>query len=47
MMVYTFDTSLFGTNGLGVGSASAVLTLLVLGVLAYFMLKLQKAGGNE
>lgn len=47
MMVYTFDTSLFGTNGLGMGSASAVLTLLVLGVLAYFMLKLQKAGGNE
>ena len=47
MMVYTFDTSIFGTNGLGTGSASAVLTLLVLGVLAYFMLKLQKAGGND
>jgi len=47
MMVYTFDTSLFGTNGLGTGSASAVLTLLVLGVLAYFMLKLQKAGGTN
>ena len=47
MMVYTFDTSIFGTNGLGVGSASAVLTLLVLGVLAFFMLKLQKAGGND
>ena len=47
MMVYTFDTSIFGTNGLGTGSASAVLTLLVLGVLAYFMLKLQRAGGND
>jgi len=47
MMVYTFDTSLFGTNGLGTGSASAVLTLLVLGLLAYFMLKLQRAGGND
>ncbi|WP_165350487.1 carbohydrate ABC transporter permease [Xylanimonas protaetiae] len=47
MMIYTFDTSIFGLNGLGVGSASAVITLAVLGVLAYFMLKLQKAGGNE
>lgn len=47
MMIYTFDTSIFGLNGLGVGSASAVITLAVLAVLAYFMLKLQKAGGND
>jgi len=47
MMVYTFDTSIFGMNGLGTGSASAVLTLVVLGLLAYFMLKLQRAAGND
>jgi len=47
MMVYTFDTSIFGMNGLGTGSASAVLTLIVLGLLAYFMLKLQRAAGND
>ena len=45
LMVFTFDESI--TRNLGTGSASAVLTLVVLGVLAYFMLKLQKAAGND
>jgi len=45
MMVFTFDEAVL--RNLGTGSASAVLTLLVLSVLAFLMLRLQKAGGNE
>jgi len=45
MMVFTFEESV--QRNLGTGSASAVLTLLVLGVLAYFMLKLQKGAGDN
>ncbi len=40
LMVFTFDESV--TRNLGTGAASAVLTLIVLAILAYFMLKLQK-----
>lgn len=40
LMVFSFDESIY--RNLGTGAASAVLTLIVLGVLAYFMLKLQK-----
>ncbi|MDR0848609.1 MAG: sugar ABC transporter permease [Propionibacteriaceae bacterium] len=40
LMVFSFDEAIY--RNLGTGSASAVLTLIVLGVLSYFMLKLQK-----
>jgi len=40
LMIYSFDQGIY--HQLGVGSASAVITLCVLGALAYFMLKLQK-----
>lgn len=40
LMIFSFDEAIF--RNLGTGSASAVVTLVVLGVLAYFMLKLQK-----
>ena len=40
LMIFSFDEAIY--RNLGTGSASAVLTLIVLAVLAYFMLKLQK-----
>jgi ABC-type sugar transport system permease subunit len=40
LMVFSFDEAIY--RNLGTGSASAVLTLIVLGILSYFMLKLQK-----
>ncbi len=40
LMIFSFDESIY--RNLGTGAASAVLTLIVLGILAYFMLKLQK-----
>lgn len=40
MMVFSFDEAIY--RNLGTGSASAVVTLMVLGVLAFFMLRLQK-----
>ncbi|MDR1825748.1 MAG: sugar ABC transporter permease [Bifidobacteriaceae bacterium] len=45
LMIYTFNESIY--HNLGTGSASAVLTLIVLGVLAYFMLKLQKKASDQ
>jgi ABC-type sugar transport system permease subunit len=44
LMVFSFDEAIY--RNLGTGSASAVLTLIVLGILAYFMLKLQKKAGD-
>ena len=44
LMVFSFDEAIY--RNLGTGSASAVLTLIVLGILAYFMLKLQKRAGD-
>ncbi|MDR1426227.1 MAG: sugar ABC transporter permease [Bifidobacteriaceae bacterium] len=45
LMIYSFDEGIY--HQLGVGSASAVITLSVLGVLAYFMLKLQKKAAEQ
>lgn len=39
LMVFSFDEAIY--RNLGTGAASAVLTLIVLGILAFFMLKLQ------
>jgi ABC-type sugar transport system permease subunit len=39
-MIFSFDEAIY--RDLGTGSAAAVVTLIVLGILAYFMLKLQK-----
>jgi len=44
MMVFSFDEAIY--RNLGTGSASAVVTLVVLGVLAFFMLRLQKKAGD-
>lgn len=44
LMIFSFDEAIY--RNLGTGSASAVLTLVVLGVLAYFMLKLQKKASD-
>ncbi|MDR1431428.1 MAG: sugar ABC transporter permease [Propionibacteriaceae bacterium] len=40
LMIFSFDEAIY--RDLGTGSAAAVVTLIVLGILAYFMLKLQK-----
>jgi ABC-type sugar transport system permease subunit len=45
LMIYSFDEGIY--HQLGVGSASAVITLVVLGVLAYFMLKLQRKASEQ
>jgi ABC-type sugar transport system permease subunit len=44
LMVFSFDEAIY--RNLGTGSASAVVTLIVLGVLAFFMLKLQKVAND-
>lgn len=45
LMIFSFDEAIH--RNLGTGSASAVLTLLILAVLAYFMLKLQKKASDQ
>ena len=44
LMIFSFDEAIY--RNLGTGSASAVLTLIVLAVLAYFMLKLQRKASD-
>lgn len=44
LMIFSFDEAIY--RNLGTGSASAVVTLVVLGILAYFMLKLQKKASD-
>lgn len=44
LMVFSFDESIY--RNLGTGAASAVLTLVVLAILAFFMLKLQNRASD-
>jgi ABC-type sugar transport system permease subunit len=44
LMIFSFDEAIY--RDLGKGSAAAVVTLVVLGILAYFMLKLQKKAND-
>jgi ABC-type sugar transport system permease subunit len=44
LMIYSFDTAIY--NDLGRGAASAVITLIVLAILSYFMLRLQRKAGD-
>jgi ABC-type sugar transport system permease subunit len=44
LMIFSFDEAIY--RNLGTGSASAVLTLIVLGILAFFMLRLQKKASD-
>jgi ABC-type sugar transport system permease subunit len=44
LMIYSFDTAIY--RNLGPGSASAVVTLIVLAVLSFLMLRLQKRAGD-
>ncbi|MDR1264924.1 MAG: sugar ABC transporter permease [Propionibacteriaceae bacterium] len=45
LMIYSFDNAIY--HDLGRGAASAVLTLIVLAVLSYFMLRLQRRAGDQ
>ncbi|MDR1393666.1 MAG: sugar ABC transporter permease [Bifidobacteriaceae bacterium] len=44
LMIFSFDEAIY--RDLGKGSASAVVTLIVLGILAFFMLRLQKKASD-
>jgi ABC-type sugar transport system permease subunit len=45
LMVFSFNEAIY--RNLGTGAASAVITLAVLGVLSYFMLKLQRVADSQ